>query len=84
MTPTAPVIAPSCGYFADQAPVLGYRHDESGYDPASLVDAVRAAYDGPASDTPSVEERRRQRAAIAAAHDRVYAAALGHPTEDGA
>ena len=78
------VIAPSCGYFADQAPVLGYRHDEAGYDPESLVEAVRAAYDGRVAPAPSVADRRRQRAEIAAAHDRVYAAALGHVTRDGA
>ena len=70
------VIAPTCGYFADQAPVLTYGHDESGYDPDSLVEAVRAAYDGAGAPTPGVDERRRQRAAVAAAHDEVYAAAI--------
>ena len=70
------VIAPSCGYFADQAPVLSYGHDESGYDAASLVEAVRAAHAGRTAPAPTVDERRRQRAAVAAAHDEVYAAAL--------
>ena len=27
------VIAPTCGYFADQAPVLSYQHDEAGLRP---------------------------------------------------
>ena len=70
------VIAPTCGYFADQAPVLSYGHDESGYDAASLVEAVRAAHAGRTAPAPTVDERRRQRAAVAAAHDEVYAAAL--------
>ncbi len=67
------VIAPNCGYFADQAPVLSYCHDESGFDAESLGRAVRAAYDGQGSPTTDVEQRRRQRREIAAQHDRVYA-----------
>jgi glycosyltransferase involved in cell wall biosynthesis len=70
------VIAPTCGYFADQAQVLTYVHDESGYDPGSLASAVRAAYDGHPAPTAGLELRRRERAAVAAAHDRIYAAAL--------
>src|SRR5206468_2013009 len=38
------VIAPSCGYFAEQRPCLRYRHDEEGFDPGSLQDAVLTAY----------------------------------------
>ncbi|WP_307861898.1 glycosyltransferase [Nocardioides sp. SYSU D00065] len=71
------VIAPSCGYFADQAPVLGYRHDEQGFDADSLAAAVRAAHAGQVAPGPSVEDRRRQRAAVAAAHARLYASLLG-------
>ena len=66
------VIAPSCGYFADQAPVLSYHHAETGFDPESLVEAVRTAYAGHVAPTPGVEDRRRQRAAVAQAHDTVY------------
>lgn len=68
------VVAPSCGYFADQAPVLTYGHDEDHLDAASLVAAVREAYAGHTAPAPGVEERRTQRAAIAAAHARLYAA----------
>ncbi|HEX8781115.1 MAG TPA: glycosyltransferase family 1 protein, partial [Nocardioides sp.] len=71
------VIAPTCGYYADQAPVLGYGHDESGHDPDSLADAVRAAYAGRVAPGPGVETRCRQRRAVAAAHDAVYADVLG-------
>ncbi|GAB3026327.1 hypothetical protein GCM10011376_12830 [Nocardioides flavus (ex Wang et al. 2016)] len=68
------VVAPSCGYFADQAPVLTYGHDERHLDADSLAAAVRRAYAGHVAPTPSVEERRIQRAQVAAAHARVYAA----------
>ena len=67
------VIAPTCGYFADQAPVLSYQHDESGFDPESLVRAVRAAYDGHAVAATSIEERRHQRSVVGSMHDRLYA-----------
>jgi glycosyltransferase involved in cell wall biosynthesis len=68
-----PVIAPTCGYFADQAPVLSYRHDESGFDPESLARAVKAAYDGRGCVATSVEERRHQRSVVGSMHDRLYA-----------
>jgi hypothetical protein len=71
------VIAPSCGYFADQAPVLTYGHDEQRFDAQSLVAAVREAHAGHVAPPPDVEERRRQRAGVAAAHARVYASVLG-------
>ncbi|MCW2834810.1 MAG: hypothetical protein JWN68_2763 [Nocardioides sp.] len=70
------VIAPTCGYFADQAPVLSYQHDESGFDPESLARAVRTAYDGHAVAATSVEERRHQRSVVGSMHDRLYAELL--------
>lgn len=66
------VIAPTCGYFADQAPVLTYRHDEDGYDADSLTAAIRAAHRGQTPGVVDVDARRRQRRSIAAAHDRLY------------
>ena len=66
------VVAPSCGYYADQGPVLGYRMDENTFDAASLADAVRRAYEERPQWTVSVDERRRQRDEIAAAHDDLY------------
>ena len=66
------VVAPTCGYFADQGAVLSYGHDENGLDAAGLAAAVRAAYDGHLPDHPSVEDRRQQRASLAAAHARIY------------
>ena len=66
------VVAPSCGYFADQAPVLTYGHDEQHLDADSLATAIREAYAGHVAPPPGVEERRRQRAQVAAAHARIY------------
>jgi hypothetical protein len=66
------VIAPSCGYFAAQRPCLGYRHDESGLDAGSLRDAVLDAYQGRPHWQAHPADRRRERAAIAAAHRHLY------------
>lgn len=71
------VIAPTCGYFADQAPVLSYGHDEQHFDAAGLAAAVRDAYAGHVAAPPSVEERRLQRARVAAEHARIYESLAG-------
>jgi glycosyltransferase involved in cell wall biosynthesis len=71
------VIAPSCGYFTDQASVLTYGHDEQHFDARSLADAVREAYAGHVAPSPGVDLRRRERAAVAAAHAQIYASAIG-------
>ena len=70
------VVAPSCGYFADQGPVIPYVHDESGLDAGSLRAAVAHAHDERPCFRATVEERRAQRAQVAAAYDEVYAEAL--------
>lgn len=66
------VIAPSCGYFAEQGPVLSYVHDETGLEPATLADAVRQAYQERPRWGASVEERRRQRALVSGLHADLY------------
>jgi beta-1,4-mannosyltransferase len=65
------VVAPSCGYYADQAPVETYRLEEDAFDEQSLVDAVRRAVTDPPAPV-SVAERERQRLEIAVAHRRLY------------
>jgi hypothetical protein len=70
------VVAPSCGYFADQGPVLRYLHDETAYDGASLEEAVQQARHLPALGMTSVDERRVQRAKVAVAHERLYRSLL--------
>lgn len=67
------VVAPTCGFFADQGPVHSFGLDEQHLDAESLVAAVRAAYDaGPVAPV-TVAQRRQQRAEVAAAHRAVYA-----------
>jgi hypothetical protein len=70
------VVAPTCGYYAQQGPVLSYVMDEHRFAGASLRDAVTAAYDERPRLGATVAERRRQRAAVAAAHDGLYRSAL--------
>ena len=66
------VIAPTCGYFADQGPVLSYVHDEDTYDPDTLAAAVVEAYESRPQLGVGVTERRAQRREVAAVHDRLY------------
>ncbi|SMQ71821.1 glycosyltransferase family 1 protein [Agreia sp. VKM Ac-1783] len=66
------VLAPTCGYYRDQAPVMLYLHDDDGLDADSLGCAVaRAYYDRP-SFSITVDERRRQRDAVSDAHAALY------------
>jgi hypothetical protein len=71
------VIAPSCGYFGAQRPCLEYRHDESGFDAGSLLEAVLDAYRRRQRWRALPEDRLRERIAIAAAHRRLYEQLLG-------
>jgi hypothetical protein len=66
------IVAPTCGHYADQAPVHPYVLTETAYDEDSLVAAVRAAHDRPAP-LADLTERRRQRDAIAKVHRDLYA-----------
>ena len=70
------VIAPTCGYFAEQGEVFTYTHDEAGLDAASLSDALRHAHRAGPSPAASVPERRAQRRSIAAAHASLYESLL--------
>ncbi|ROR91559.1 glycosyltransferase [Nocardioides aurantiacus] len=71
------VVAPTCGFYAEQGAVHSFDLDEDRFDADSLVAAVRAAHAaGPVAPV-TVADRRRQRAAVAAAHREVYGHA-GH------
>jgi glycosyltransferase involved in cell wall biosynthesis len=72
------VVAPTCGYFAEQGPVLEYVQDEELFDADSLVNTVQHAYAARPQFGVSVEERRAQRRTIATAHELVYGAVVGH------
>lgn len=69
------VVAPSCGWFAEQwCDVVGYDSDEEqGVDPVSLDAAVAAALTRPAPRPADREWRAEQRAAVRAVHAQIYA-----------
>ncbi len=71
------VVAPSCGYFAEQGPTLGYRLDEDRYDEDLLRRAIRLAHQERPQLGAGIDERRRQRLEVAAAHEAIYADLLG-------
>ena len=66
------VLAPTCGYFAQQRPCLTYRHDEQGLDVASLQAAVRTAYEQRPQWQAKLEDRRQEREELATAHRAIY------------
>lgn len=70
------VIAPSCGYYAEQGPVHSYRNDETGFDADSLLAAVATARRTARPAPLPVDVRRSQREAIALRHEQVYLGAL--------
>ena len=67
------VAAPTCGYYADQGPVLSYRADEGHLEAASLREAVLTAHRERPRLGVTVEERVAQRRGLATLHRRVYA-----------
>jgi glycosyltransferase involved in cell wall biosynthesis len=66
------VVAPDCGFYAEQQPVFGYHNDETSLDAESLAAAVHQARHTPPAPPASIEQRLQQRAAIADAHQRLY------------
>ena len=70
------MVAPSCGYYADQGPVVTYEHDEDRFDPASLRRALLEATARPGLGAQTTQDRRSQRARVAAFHAGLYAELL--------
>jgi glycosyltransferase involved in cell wall biosynthesis len=66
------VVAPSCGYYRDQGPVVGYVSEECTFDPESLEQALAEAVARPGLGRLTVESRREQRAEIARFHADLY------------
>jgi hypothetical protein len=66
------VIAPSCGYYAEQGPVLSYQHEDEHFDEQTLVSAVHEAWRSRHLGQVTVTERRAQRATVAARHEALY------------
>jgi glycosyltransferase involved in cell wall biosynthesis len=71
------VVAPSCGYYADQAPVLGYELDETSFSEESLAVAIKDAYENRGLGAVTVADRREQREQVADEHERLYRRLLG-------
>ncbi|MGY2083654.1 glycosyltransferase [Blastococcus sp. SYSU DS0539] len=69
------VVAPSCGWFADQwSEVVPYANDErGGLDPVSLTAAIGAALTRPMPRPADRSWRAQQRAAVQEVHAEVYA-----------
>ena len=69
------VVAPSCGWFADQwSDVVSYgNHEVAGLDPVSLTGAVAVALTRPMPRPADRSWREEQRAAVARVHGEVYA-----------
>lgn len=66
------VVAPDCGFYAEQRRCLTYHHDEDGLDAGSLRDAVRYAYDRRPVWQAEVAARTAERASIARSHEALY------------
>ncbi|MFD3869268.1 glycosyltransferase [Streptomyces sp. NPDC058623] len=71
------VVAPDCGFYAQQHPCLTYGHNQhGGLDAESLHKAVRMAYEQRPARRATVKDRTRERAEIAAAHRALYESVL--------
>lgn len=69
------VVAPTCGFYAEQGPVHSFVLDESGLDAASLTGALRGAWAARDAGEPvplSANMRIEQRQRIASAHEEIY------------
>lgn len=77
------VIAPTCGFYAQQRPCHSYGLDEDGLDARSLAQAVHAAHAEWSTGTvPRADATRRhaERVVLATAHRRLYERALASRT----
>lgn len=70
------VAAPDCGYYAEQRPCLTYATPGTSSEEPSLAETIRRAYRERPSWRADPEDRRRERAMLAAAHEELYAAVL--------
>jgi glycosyltransferase involved in cell wall biosynthesis len=70
------VVAPSCGFYAEQRPCFSYGHDEAGLDANDLAHAIRAAYDQRPNWRADPGARLRERRRLAAAHRSLYEGVL--------
>lgn len=65
------VVAPTCGFYAEQRPCSTYELTDDRFDPDSLVEALRQSLRRPAPQA-TWHERSEERRQLAAAHERIY------------
>lgn len=70
------VLAPDCGYYAQQRPCLTYAVPGTSSAHPSLTEAVAEAYRDRPAWRADPEARRQERSRIASAHEQLYAAVL--------
>ena len=66
------VLAPSCGYYAEQGPILSYTNDGDDFDATSLHDAVVRAHTERPQLGVTLDERVVQRREVARMHEDLY------------
>ena len=66
------VVAPTCGYYAEQGPSLSYTNDEDTFDAKSLRDAIVLAHDERPHLGATIDERITQRHELARSHEDLY------------
>lgn len=72
------VIAPDCGYYADQRPVHSFHLDREGLEVDSLAAALAdAVAEEPGAHRIPVEDRRAERRRVVVAHEDLYRSLLG-------
>lgn len=70
------VVAPTCGFYAEQRPCLTYDHDDRGLDGDGLARAIRTAVMQRPRWQATVEQRMQERRKLAQAHEALYARLL--------
>ena len=66
------VVAPTCGFYAQQGPVSSFAMDEHHVDTVSLADAVTRAWTTRPAPRWTPAQRREQRRELASAHAAIY------------
>ncbi|HST39163.1 MAG TPA: hypothetical protein VLK58_06630, partial [Conexibacter sp.] len=70
------VVAPTCGFYAEQRPCLTYGHDDGGLDADGLAQAIRTAVTQRPLWQASAAQRMQERRELAQAHEALYARLL--------
>lgn len=74
------VLAPDCGYYAEQRPCLSYGLDRDRFDAESLRRAIRTAHADRPTWRASPAARRAERAMLDRTHEQIYRDVIGRVT----